>query len=205
MSLTERQQSLQKALSKFFREHYAIDKNMTLSRNIVSDNIIPRNRGVVLDKKFYNTNTLEKMLSVGHAKVPHSQRSLAHYINNPKIQTVIRKVLYKKISTGLHTIVYKIPEANFIPIFFEMLVNIFGIEFDGNDIEDCVRRHSIPTNFMADFTRYIKNEIQTASIRNLDACVGRLTRSVESVQHLPTIEHHKYRKTIHTFLKRIYL
>ena len=100
MSLTERQQTLQKALSKFFRQHYATDPNMTLSRNVVSHNIIPRNRGVVLDKKFYNTDTIEKMLSVGHSKVPHSQRSLSSYINNPKIRIIIRKVLYKKIFTS---------------------------------------------------------------------------------------------------------
>ena len=205
MSLTERQQTLQRALSKFFREHYATDPNMTLSRNIVSHDIIPRNRAVVLNKKVYDTNTLEKMMLAGHGKVPHSQKSLAHYFNNPRIQTVIRKALYKKISTCLHSIVYKIPEASFIPIFFDMLNSIFGVEFDENDIEDCIRRQSIPTNFMADFTKYIKNEIHAASIQNLNACVGRLMRAVESIDHLPTIEHHKYRKSIHIFLKRMYL
>lgn len=205
MSLTERQQSLQRALSKFFRRHYAVDPNMTLSRNVISHNIIPRNRGIVLNKKFYDTNSLEKMLLVGHAKVPHSQRSLVNYFDNPRVQTVIRKVLCKKISTGLHSLLYKIPELYFIPIFFDMLTSIFGIEFDQNDIEDCTRRQSIPPSFMAVCTKYLKTEIQSATIPNLDACVGRLMRSVDSVEQLPTIENHKYRKSIHTFLKHMYL
>ena len=205
MSLTERQQTLQKALSKFFRQHYATDPNMTLSRNVVSHNIIPRNRGIVLDRKFYNTDTIEKMLLAGHGRIPHSQRSLSSYINNPKIRIIIRKVLYKKIFTSLHTILYKIPEDHFIPIFFDMLNNLFGIQFDNSDVEDCIRRKSIPTDFMSKFTRYIKQDLQTTTIPNLDMCAGKLSRSVVDINGWETITNHKYTKSIKSFLKQIHL